>query len=36
MKAALRDVQIATGATKPTARHVLTVGVSDYGDKART
>jgi hypothetical protein len=37
MKAAREDVQFATGATKaPGARlHVLTVGVSDYGDKAR-
>jgi hypothetical protein len=37
MKAARRDVQIATGSKKaPGARlHVLTIGVSDYGDKAR-
>jgi WD40 repeat protein len=37
MKAARRDVQIATGSTKaPGARlHVLTIGISDYGDKAR-
>src|SRR5262249_56528352 len=37
MKAARRDVQIATRSTKaPGARlHVLTIGVSDYGDKAR-
>jgi WD40 repeat protein len=37
MKAARRDVQIATGSTNaPGARlHVLTIGVSDYGDKAR-
>jgi uncharacterized caspase-like protein len=37
MKAARRDVQIVTRSTKaPGARlHVLTVGVSDYGDKAR-
>src|SRR5215831_13923685 len=37
MKAARRDVQIATGSAKaPGARlHVLTIGVSDYGDKAR-
>jgi WD40 repeat protein len=36
MKAARRDVQIATGSTNaPGARlHVLTIGVSDYGDKA--
>ena len=36
-KAARRDVQIATGSKKaPGARlHVLTIGVSDYGDKAR-
>jgi len=36
MKAARRDVQIATGSAKaPGARlHVLTIGVSDYGDKA--
>ena len=36
LKAARRDVQIATGSTKaPGARlHVLTIGVSDYGDKA--
>jgi len=37
VKAARRDVQIATGSEKaPGARlHVLTIGVSDYGDKAR-
>jgi WD40 repeat protein len=37
LKAARRDVRIATGSTKaPGARlHVLTIGVSDYGDKAR-
>jgi WD40 repeat protein len=37
VKAARRDVQIATGSKKaPGARlHVLTIGVSDYGDKAR-
>jgi WD40 repeat protein len=37
LKAARRDVQIATGSTKaPGARlHVLTIGVSDYGDKAK-
>src|SRR5262249_41923206 len=37
VKAARRDVQIATGSKKgPGARlHVLTVGVSDYGDKAK-
>jgi WD40 repeat protein len=37
MKAARRDVQIATGSTNaPGARlHVLTIGVSDYGDKAK-
>src|SRR5262249_2408812 len=37
MKAARRDVQIATGSKKgPGARlHVLTIGVSDYGDKAK-
>jgi len=36
VKAARRDVQIATGSAKaPGARlHVLTIGVSDYGDKA--
>jgi WD40 repeat protein len=36
LKAARRDVQIATGSTKaPGARlHVLTIGISDYGDKA--
>ena len=36
MKAARRDVQIATGSTNaPGARlHVLAIGVSDYGDKA--
>jgi WD40 repeat protein len=37
LKAARRDVRVATGSTKaPGARlHVLTIGVSDYGDKAR-
>jgi WD40 repeat protein len=37
MKAARTDVQIATGSKKaPGARlHVLTIGVSDYGDKAK-
>ena len=37
LKAARRDVQIATGSTKaPGARlHVLTIGISDYGDKAK-
>jgi len=37
VKAARRDVQIATGSKKaPGARlHVLTIGVSDYGDRAR-
>jgi uncharacterized caspase-like protein len=37
MKAARRDVQLATGAAKaPGARlHVLTIGVSDYGDRAK-
>jgi hypothetical protein len=37
VKAARRDVQIATGAAKaPGARlHVLTIGVSDYGDNAK-
>jgi uncharacterized caspase-like protein len=37
VKAARRDVQIATGSKKgPGARlHVLTIGVSDYGDKAK-
>jgi hypothetical protein len=36
MKAARREVQIATGSAKaPGARlHVLTIGFSDYGDKA--
>jgi WD40 repeat protein len=36
VKAARKDVQIATGSAKaPGARlHVLTIGVSDYGDKA--
>ena len=36
LKAARREVQIATGSTKaPGARlHVLTIGVSNYGDKA--
>src|SRR5262249_26564450 len=36
MKAARRDVQIATRSTKPPGArlHVLTMGVSDYGDKA--
>jgi WD40 repeat protein len=37
MKAARRDVQVATGSAKaPGARlHVLTIGVSDYGEKAK-
>jgi WD40 repeat protein len=37
LKAARKDVQITTGSEKaPGARlHVLTIGVSDYGDKAR-
>ena len=37
LKAARKDVQIATGSKKaPGARlHVLTIGVSDYGEKAR-
>ena len=37
LKAARRDVQIATRSAKaPGARlHVLTIGISDYGDKAR-
>jgi hypothetical protein len=37
LKAARRDVQIVTGSTKaPGARlHVLAIGISDYGDKAR-
>jgi uncharacterized caspase-like protein len=37
LKAARREVQIATGSAKaPGARlHVLTIGVSDYGDKAK-
>ena len=37
LKAARRDVQITTGSTKaPGARlHVLTIGISDYGDKAK-
>ena len=37
MKAARTDVQVATGSMKaPGARlHVLTIGVSDYGDKAK-
>jgi WD40 repeat protein len=37
LKAASRDVQIATGSAKaPGARlHVLAIGISDYGDKAR-
>jgi hypothetical protein len=37
IKAARSDVQIATGSKKaPGARlHVLTIGVSDYGDKAK-
>jgi WD40 repeat protein len=37
LKAARRDVQIATGSTNaPGARlHVLTIGVSDYGEKAK-
>jgi len=37
LKAGRKDVQITTGSAKaPGARpHVLTIGVSDYGDKAR-
>jgi WD40 repeat protein len=37
MQAARRAVQIATGAEKPPGAklHVLTVGISNYGDKAR-
>ncbi|HVR58365.1 MAG TPA: WD40 repeat domain-containing protein, partial [Pseudolabrys sp.] len=37
LKAARRDVQIVTGSAKaPGARlHVLTIGISNYGDKAR-
>jgi WD40 repeat protein len=37
LKAARRNVQIVTGSSKaPGARlHVLTIGISDYGDKAR-
>jgi hypothetical protein len=37
LKAARKDVRAVTGSTKaPGARlHVLTIGVSDYGDKAR-
>jgi Caspase domain/WD domain, G-beta repeat len=37
LKAARRDIQVATGAAKPPGArlHVLTVGVSDYGDKAK-
>jgi Caspase domain/WD domain, G-beta repeat len=37
LKAARRDVRIATGSAKaPGSRlHVLTIGVSDYGDKAK-
>ena len=37
LKAARREVQVATGSVKaPGARlHVLTIGVSDYGDKAK-
>src|SRR5262249_10872051 len=37
LKAARRDVRIATGSMKaPGARlHVLTIGVSEYGDKAK-
>jgi len=37
LKAASRDVQIVTGSTKApgASLHVLTIGVSDYGDKAR-
>jgi uncharacterized caspase-like protein len=36
VKAARREVQIATGSAKPPGArlHVLTIGVSDYGDKA--
>jgi Caspase domain/WD domain, G-beta repeat len=37
LKAARRDVRVATGSTKAPGAllHVLTIGVSDYGDKAR-
>ena len=37
IKAARQDVQIATGSAKPPGArlHVLTIGVSDYGDKAK-
>jgi WD40 repeat protein/uncharacterized caspase-like protein len=37
MTAARHDVQVATGATNaPGARlHILTIGISDYGDKAK-
>ena len=37
VKAARRDVQIATGSAQPPGArlHVLTIGVSDYGDKAK-
>jgi WD40 repeat protein len=37
MKAAQRDVQIATGSIKPPGAqlHVLAIGVSNYGDKAK-
>jgi WD40 repeat protein len=37
VKAARRDVQIATKSAKPPGArlHVLTIGVSDYGDKAK-
>jgi len=37
LRAARRDVQVATGSTKaPGARlHVLTIGISEYGDKAK-
>ena len=36
LKAARRDVQTVTRSKAPGARlHVLTIGISDYGDKAR-
>jgi WD40 repeat protein len=37
LKAARREVQIVTGATRPPGArlHVLAIGVSDYGDKAK-
>jgi hypothetical protein len=37
LKAARKDVQIATGSAKAPGRvlHVLTIGISDYGDKAK-